>query len=401
MIELSIHEARKIAVLSQRLIGPTNKQGIRKSTIDVINQIGYVQIDTISVVERAHHHKFWSRVEGYSSKILAELERKKLVFEYWSHAASYLPIDFYRFTLPVKQELTQLERFWYPKDKKVMQSVLDRVKLDGPLMSREFEDAPIKKEKGWPAFGPIKMALQNLFMEGRLMVIGRKGFQKIYDLPERWLPNDVDTSMPSRREYIRFLIDRDLKAHGLVTLSDIGYLIKGVNREIKDEIDLQIEKNEIVKVQVKGIKNHFYTYAETLEILEVKGYRKKCRILSPFDNLIINRKRTASLFDFDYLLECYVPQKKRKFGYFGLPILWDNQLVGLIDAKVDRRTKILLIRNLEMNAKFKRFEKLSTSFLSELRRFAEFNKCQEMRVSSGCSQLAKKLNLQPVMEVVS
>lgn len=380
MIDLSKNEARKIAVLSQRLAGPVNRSGVKRTALESINQIGYVQIDTISVVERAHHHKLWSRVDGYSPTILSGLEKRKQLFEYWSHAASYLPIDTYRYTLPVKQEISKLDKFWHQKDPKEMDRVLDRVKIEGPLMSREFEEKTEKPKSGWPVWGPSKRALHDLFMEGKLMVVGRKGFQKIYDLPERWLPNDIDVSIPSKNEYIEFLVNRDLRAHGLMKASEIGYLLKGIRGEVTTALKSQLREGKVVQARIRGNDEPYFMNSNALDLLEKKGYRKRLSILSPFDNLIINRKRTNELFDFDYTIECYVPQKKRKFGYFGLLLLWGNDIIGQLDLKADRKAKLLLVRNIEFTQNFKKHDHISKPFQEELSRFMAFNQCENFSI---------------------
>jgi len=387
MIQLSKNEARKVILQCQRLAGLASRLGVRNQALNIISNIGYVQIDTISVIERAHHHNLWTRVEGYKKKIISQLEQEKKIFEYWSHAASYLPIESYRYTLPVKNDLKKKEVIWYKKNKKEMRYVLDRIKSEGSMMSRDFDFKTTQFNGSPDTWGPKKVAFFHLFMEGNLIICRREGFQKVYDTPERWLPANTDLSEPTRKEYLRFLIKRDLKAHGLMKANEFGYLLKGIKKELSAVLDEMHSVGEIKAAQIdKASEGVYYFLPESLELLEVKGYRKRLKILSPFDNLIINRKRTKELFDFDYILECYVPAKKRQFGYFGLPILWGERLIGQIDLKADRKNKDLIVRNLEFNDRRRQNEKMSKVLMRELYRLMVFNQCEKISFQKRLEQ---------------
>lgn len=387
-IELTRHEARKIILASQGLksSSQSGKSSVRLSK-ESIESIGYVQIDTISVVQRAHHHVWWSRVNNYHPELLAKLEQKeKVIFEYWSHAASYLPMIDYRFTLPFKKENKSRDKFWYRKDKKIMQFVMDRIKAEGPLMSKNFEKpAEYKSNAMWEA-PPTKQALQNLFMEGEIMVAGRQGFQKIYDLTERVLPANIDLSTPSYEDYLRHLIFRDLKAHGIVRNKDIGYLLKGHQKGIAGQINEMTDNGEVIIVKVKGKATQFFSLSSSIDLLE-KRFATKMKFLSPFDNVLINRERTSSLFDYDYTLECYTPAAKRRFGYFGLPILWNNDLIGQIDVKADRTTNCMIIRNLTIE-KSTIDEKFIHHFRKALLEFMVFNRMDWIKKETTSTDLS-------------
>ncbi|MEM7647038.1 MAG: crosslink repair DNA glycosylase YcaQ family protein, partial [Pseudomonadota bacterium] len=174
---LSLKEAQKIILQSQLLTGS------RVTPIQAIEHLGYVQIDTISVIERAHHHVMWTRCPEYQPEDLAQLVQDRKVFEYWSHAASYLPMKDYRFTLPMKKRFRSQENSWFPKNPQLMKSVLKRIKEEGPLRSIDFKRERASKTNGWWDWKPTKKALERLFMEGKLEITRREGFQKVYDLP--------------------------------------------------------------------------------------------------------------------------------------------------------------------------------------------------------------------------
>ena len=373
---LSVREAQKLVLLSQRL--PTQKVvgSAQEATLSAIEHLGYVQIDTISVIERAHHHTLYNRNSRYKSAHIQELIADKKVFEYWAHAASYLPMTDYRFTLPRKQAIASgKQKHWYKRDTKLMKSVAERIKAEGPLMAKDF-DKKGKKHGEWKT-APTKQALENLFMEGELMISKRVNFHKVYDLTERVLPSSLNTTTPTDDEYGRFLVKKYLQANGLGKLTEMTYLIKNTKPLVTQALKNMLADGEIEQIRVAD--NEYYILPESLELLSKPLARKKLNILSPFDNLLIQRKRTSDIFEFDYLLECYVPQQKRKFGYFTLPILWDGKLVARMDSKADRKEKVLNINQLTLEPGLKKTEAFAVAFNKELQSFLKFNDCQGVR----------------------
>ena len=159
-----------------------------------------MQIDTISVIERAHHHVFWTRCPKYKPSDLDSLLSSRKVFEYWSHAASYLPMKDYRYSLPLKKKFAKRKSSWFPRDPQLMRLVLKRIEKEGPLRSKDFKNSQQSKRSGWWEWKPTKKALERLFLEGKLEITRREGFQKVYDLPERVIPSSTDTSFPTKKE---------------------------------------------------------------------------------------------------------------------------------------------------------------------------------------------------------
>lgn len=358
---------------------PTPQKG-KTGTLAVIEKLGYVQIDTISVIARAHHHILWTRVPNYQPLFLQTLvENDKKVYDYWAHAASFLPMQDYQFSLYRKMEQSKSSKHWYEKNPKNMAFVLDQIKANGPLMSKDLTKGDFIKTHAW-GVPPVKQALMHLFMDGQIMVVGRQGFQKIYDLPERFLPAAVNTELPSRKEYIEHIIRRDIHSHGLIKTKSIGHLLKISIKEKQVVIDEMIQTGELIPVQIKGLAlNTYYAFKEKIEGYQPKRSTKKFHILSPFDNLVILRKRVAEIFDFKYLLECYVTEKKRKVGYFSLPLLYGTNFVGQADFKTDRKTKILWIRNLVWEPSLKKTDHLYVPFWKKLKDFMLFNGCVEVK----------------------
>ncbi|HHL32133.1 MAG TPA: winged helix-turn-helix domain-containing protein, partial [Oceanospirillales bacterium] len=365
-VNISLKQARNLLFASQKLTGHNTEPQ------KIIEHLGYVQIDTISVVARAHHHVFWSRCAKYQPSDLDELVKSRKVFEYWSHAASYLPMIEYRYTLPMKHEFKNMKNSWFPRDEKMMSAVLKRIEAEGPMRSKDFGSAK-KGTTGWWDWKPAKKALERLFMEGKLEISKRQGFQKVYDLPQRVIPPSVDISMPTEDEYHKFLIKRTLRHHGLATAHEIAYLKKKQTRTKVADILAQMHENgEVVKVSVEKIEQNYY--AEPAAIDNINKKSAKIHILSPFDNLVIQRKKLDTLFDFHYQIECYVPAAKRKYGYFSLPIFQGNQAIARIDCKADRRKKQLIINALYYEKGVNK-NSIKPKIEAKLKQFARFNDC--------------------------
>ncbi|WP_321319586.1 DNA glycosylase AlkZ-like family protein [Labilibaculum sp.] len=374
---LSIQEARKLVLLSQKL-PPAKQTGTAlEATLMAIEHLGYIQIDTISVIQRAHHHTLWNRNPCYETSHLEQLVADKKVFEYWSHAAAYLPMCDYRFSLVRKQAIARGDQnHWYDRDEKLMKLVLKRIANEGPLMAKDFEYLG-KKKMDW-ASKPAKRALEYLFMQGDLMIPNRQNFHKVYDLTERVLPEDIDTSAPLQDEYARFLITRYLQANGLGQASEMVYLLKNTKTIISNTLQEMYLNGELIQLAVDG--NSYYALADSLELLNKPLARNKLKILSPFDNLLIQRKRMQTIFDFNYQIECYVPEPKRQYGYFSLPILWNGHLVARMDCKADRKESLLHIQHLALEPAFLKTEAFALALGKELESFMQFNNCCDLKL---------------------
>ncbi|PCI40324.1 MAG: hypothetical protein COB53_01545 [Elusimicrobia bacterium] len=360
---MSLNEARRMALSPQGLF-----LGAANSALATVRKLGYVQIDTISVIERAHHHTVWTRTPGYTPGDLEQLVRSKKIFEYWWHAAAYLPIEDFRFSLPRKKALAAGEAHWFKKDKKIMRFVFDRIKAEGPLKSSDFETP--KKSGPWWGWKPAKQALEQLFQDGKLMIARREGFQKVYDLAERVLPATVDASMPTEQEFGEFLVGRTIRAHGIVNERELGYLQRPMARAaIKKALPALIESGDIREGRIHSLPGKYF-----FKKRPPKPAAPRLSLLSPFDNAVIQRRRLKELFGFDYQIECYVPKPKRNYGYFCLPILWGDRFVGRLDPKADRKSKQLLVQSLHWE---KGAPAVARAALPKaLERFAAFNGCQ-------------------------
>lgn len=381
-IELNKQQAQKLALVCQGLHKANPFGAGIKGTLNTIERLSYVQIDSISVIQRAHHHCLWTRVNNYQPEFLDQLIEQKQIFEYWSHAAAYLPIQDYRYSLPKKYAIAAGEKHWREKNPAAEKKVLERIRQEGPLQAKDFAPVGSKKGSGWWDWKPDKVALEQLFIEGELMVVARKGFQKVYDLTERVLPAGIDIKRPSEDEYNWYLVTRYLEAHGLATIGQIGYLRKGLNTRIKQTCQQMLENNELQQIEVAGMT--YFCLPNLEDLFKQSTRHSQLRILSPFDNLIIQRQRLAELFNFEYQIECYLPAAKRQYGYFCLPLLWGSEFVGRMDAKIERKTKVLHIQNLHLETvKHDEFIELFQPVLQAFMQFNGGNAIKLHKVSSN------------------
>ncbi|RZH32760.1 winged helix-turn-helix domain-containing protein [Acinetobacter pittii] len=345
-----------------------------EGSLQAIEHLGYVQIDTISVVERAHHHILWSRVPDYELSHLNSLVGERQIFEYWYHAASYLPMKDYRYALPAMMSVRNGEsRYFNRGDQHLMNEILARVRAEGKIRLRDIDNNNKKSLGNWWNTGPGRRAFEQLYMQGDLMICERNGMEKVYDLTERCLPENIDLSMPTLYEYAQYLFNNTLRAHGAFTWKQLVHLKKNDLKEtmrvvLKEQIDAGV-------VSAIKLENGQTLYVDVAAIEQKVSTDFGLKILSPFDNSLIHRDRLASLFEFDYRIECYVPAAKRVYGYFCLPILYQDELVGRVDCKAHRSIKELEVISLHLEKTVKNKELFLFELEQELKRFAAFNQC--------------------------
>ncbi|MCP4607390.1 MAG: winged helix-turn-helix domain-containing protein [Planctomycetes bacterium] len=395
---ISLKQARRIALNAQLLGSGAKLTKGKEGVAQTIERLGYVQIDTIAVIERAHHHTLWSRRADYTPEMLHELQTKdRRIFEYWGHAMSYLPMSDYRYFLAkmlnFENPKSQWAKIGIEKCGHLMKPVLERIRKEGPLGSKDFKPPPGEKRGNWWDWKPAKIALEMLFWKGDLMITERRNFQKVYDLTERVLPGHVDASIPCDDEMGQFLVRRALTANGILQEKEISkFLQPSAGRDadiqvansdvIQFSLNNLIDAGEVIPVKIAGENNDdYYALSETLN-KSTKATRKKPRvsILCPFDNLLIQRQRIKNLFGFNYSLECYVPASKRKFGYFTLSILWGENFVGRLDSKADRKNKTFIVRKLAFESTLKNLDVFLPAFAKKLVDLAHFNRCDKIQL---------------------
>lgn len=378
--ELTLTQLRFLTLESQGLTNSNPFGKGKDAVLNALERLGYLQIDTLSIVERAHHHTLWTRIPDYKTEYLDELVEERKVFEYWFHAASYLPMKDFRFALPQMLEVKQSKTHYYNADPKLMKYVVDTIREEGPKKVRDFENET-KKAGSWWSWKPTKIALERLFLQGDLMISSRNGMQKTYDLTENVLPKSINTTLPTDLEFAEYLVKTYLNAYGFTTVKQITHLKTGelIRKNVDKVLKSMLQEGTIQQINIENIPSVFVLNS----ILE-KSLTKttsSIRLLSPFDNSIIHRDRVKQFFDFDYKIECYTPKEKRQFGYFCLPILFGDTFIGRVDCKTHRKEKQFELIHLHIENQNIDIELWGEPFVKSIRQFANFNGCQSLKVT--------------------
>jgi uncharacterized protein len=311
---LTPSQARKIILHAAGLSKPAQFGRGKEAAYKVINHLGFVQLDTQYVVERAHHHMLATRVPNYRLDWLEELQTEGRIFEFLTSDAGFMPMSDFQFSLPLKKSFSERRGAMTQHQINLMNSVLDRIAREGPLMARDFDNDRVTKSKGWWDWRPSKIALEQLYLEGSLMTLRKKNFQKVYDLPLNVVPSGIDMTMPTANAFARHMIHRSLQRLGIAYANEIAWSARYVkNNKMREELKQMADEGEVCEVKIEGLKGPLYM---------LPAYRKKkvtisdeVFILSPFDVLNVFRRRLKDFFNFDYQVECFVPKAKRKNGF--------------------------------------------------------------------------------------
>lgn len=391
-MEISLETVRRMALYVQGLDGHWALPGGKEGAAQVIERLGYVQVDTISVIRRAHHHVLWTRFPDYQPAMLHELQAQdRRVFEWWTHAASYIPMRDYRYYATVMAENTMRpwRQKWVAENSELIDHVLARVRHEGALGSADFKAPESFQHSSWWGWKPDKQALEALFDAGRLLVTERRKFQRIYDLSERVLPVDVGTCKVDDSEMARFVVYRALGLLGIGRLRDLYWWRRRTKSDFLEELSVG---GEITSVTVEGFEGEqHYVMSDVLEAVMSQPVQPPLlHILSPFDNLITRRKEMEHYFGFEYRLEAYFPEAKREYGYFALPILFGTRFIGRVDTKADRKSKTLIVRKLTFEPDFTDYDEVMPFLACKLRAFAVFNDCTAVMVEDVVPDVVKE-----------
>ena len=331
-------QARRIWLHAQRLDQPAPFGGAPDAVRAAVEHLGYVQIDTIHVVERCHHQILYTRIPDYRREHLHRAQSvDKTVFEYWTHALSYVPTRDLRFYVRAMRRDWKARSAWFGVVKNGdLRKVLGRIRRHGPLTIRDIDDdVLVEKDHEWASRKPSKRALQLAFYRGVLTVSERRGMLKTYDLTTRHFGWERLPPAATERETLEYLLERALRSQGVVSLDSICFGEPGR----KPAMRRLVEARKLVPVPIEGIQHWVRPDALDIALPETDGVH----ILSPFDPLVIQRRRLKLLFDYEHRFEAYLPQEKRVFGYFTHPVLVGDEIVAVLDLKTDRlRRKLRL-----------------------------------------------------------
>lgn len=337
--------------LHQSTAAPPAKADVRQ----IIRQMHVLQIDTIHVVARSPYLVLWSRVGDYPPHWLEDLLAEGVLFEYWSHAACFLPIEDYplyrRFML---NRMTWQEKNWsrWMKDhRELVDQLIEHIRQNGPVRSADFERTDGVKGNWWN-WKDEKTALEGLWMRGDLMIAKRHNFQRVYDLRERLLPDWDDARTPPLETVYQTFVLNTVKALGVSKTAWVADYFRLPKKTVQTTLDTLVKRGELQAVPVAGWDVPGYFHPDHREVIEaaVAGHIpvSKTTLLSPFDPLVWDRARALELFSFDYKIEVYTPAPRRKYGYFTLPILYNNRLIGRLDPKAHRKDGLFEVRALHL-----------------------------------------------------
>lgn len=377
MQSISKSQARKIIL---HAAGLSRKAQFGKgidAVYQLIDHLGFVQLDTNYVVERAHHQVMWSRIPDYELSWLSELQEDGKIFEFFISDAGFIPMHDFRFSLPVKAAFALNRKPIAPTAQQLQRQVLDRIEREGPLMVGDFENDRVEASSGWWDWRPAKVALERLYLDGHLMISRTSKFQKRYDLPLNLVPIDTPQDMPGPEEFAVYVIKRTLKALGIASVKEMAWRARHVKGHlIKQELARLLANGEVLSIAVDGVKSQLYMLANQEQNPVLSG---DAFILSPFDVLNVFRHRLRDFFDFGYQIECFVPAPKRKYGYFSLPILLGETFIARMDSKADRKNKVLIVHNLHFESVTLDDESLY-KFAEVLKSFVLFNQCRDIQL---------------------
>lgn len=343
--EISLPQARRIWLHAQRLDTREPFGAGPEATRRTIEHLGYVQIDTINVIERSHHHILYSRIPSYRRAHLHQAQSiDKTVFEYWTHALAYIPTRDFRIFWPTMKAERHAPTHWYADaDEKAVLKLVRQIGRDGPLSIRDIDEEPVEKDHLWASRKPSKRVLQRGFFEGRLAISERVGMVKTYELMERHFGWNRPPAGATARQAAHYLLDRALTAQGLISGPSVMHPKLRFTPELQALVDRRVRKKELVPVLLEGEPALHYATPQALDEARAES-EPLVHILSPFDPLIIQRRRLKLFFGYDHVFEAYVPKAKRRFGYFTLPVLLGDAVVAALDLKTDRPGGRVLIQ---------------------------------------------------------
>ena len=368
-----------------------------RSVYEAISQIGAVQIDTIAVVARSHHLTLRHRVQSYNRKQLWTALRERELLEYYVHGNSFVPIEDFPYVRHCMQRFHAHGYKWLrntiPKYQDIMEKIRQRIQDEGPLTSRDFKDSE-HRSRGWWDWKPAKNALELLWWMGQIVVVDRIGFERVYDVTERAVPSEYLDKAVDIGEVWRYHLRRAVDCLVIATVNDIGdyfnFHIYSLNkrgsqkRTLAEKVHVLKQEDSIAAVEVEDDQTPHYALSDNLAFIEEVQNRGASRdrawLLSPFDNIVWDRKRVRRLFDADVRLEAYTPKAKRQFGYFAMPIIWNDRIVGRLDPKVERGTNTLILENVELTIAKKEERDALDAIQQELAAFAAFHECEQIEV---------------------
>lgn len=381
--KISLQMARNVMLAAQGLDRSPDQPAVKADVLEAVRRMYLLQIDTIHVVARSPYLVLWSRLGDYEPEWLDELLAEGALFEYWAHAACFLPIEDY--PLYRRRMLDAINHKgwpmkwavqWSQENPDIIQRVRTHLQENGAVRSADFENKN-HSSGGWWNWKEEKDALEAMLFTGEVMVARRQNFQRVYDLRERVLPSWEETAVPSSDELSRTLALRTVSALGVAFPAWVPDYFREPKRGMPERLQMLAEEGLLLRVEVEGFEGLACVHPGRIGLIEEAASGtlepRLTTLLSPFDPLVWDRNRAHELFDFDYRIECYTPAAKRRYGYFTLPILHCGQLVGRLDPKAHRAQGIFEIKALHLEPGVPVSEELVADLAAVLRRLAAWH----------------------------
>jgi uncharacterized protein YcaQ len=385
-MQLSIHSARSLLLAAQGLLHERTAPAGREDLLAAVRRMGALQIDTIHVVARSQLLVLWSRLGAFDPRWLDELLAEGALFEYWSHAACFLPIEDFRLYRPAMLRPREDGRLgaWLKQHEEVAERVLERIRREGAVRAADFERADGRKGAWWDR-KPEKHALEALYYTGVLMIARREGFQRVYDLRERVLPGWNDADLPSESEVEREMALRAVRALGVAPARWVPDYFRRPRKGSAALLRQLASEGALVEVDVPGLgPESAYVHPDHLPLANAAAegelHSAVTTLLSPFDPVVWDRARARELFGFEYRIEVYTPAAERKFGYFTMPILHRGRLAGRLCPKAHRGEGVFEVRRLHLEPGVEAAPALVQDLGRALRRCADWHGTPEVVV---------------------
>jgi uncharacterized protein len=345
MQSLSRAQARRVALAAQGFLDPRHTTPDLRTLRRTVRRTGVLQIDSVNVLQRAHYMPLFSRMGPYDTSLLdrASGRAPRRLVEYWAHVAAFMPVELWPHMQHRMRHYRDGGHPWMDGrgDRALVDNLVAEVRERGRATSRDLDDGlPRRKDHwGWN-WSETKKALEYLFLAGELAVAGRTAqFERLYDVPERVIPRAIlEQPVPTDEEAHRELVRRAAMSHGVATARDLRDYFRMPLSQVGPAIASLVEDGELLAVAVEG-RSGYYLHRDARVPRRVAARA----LLSPFDPVVWERARTEALFDFFYRIEIYVPEAKRVHGYYVLPFLLGDRIVGRVDLKSDRRAGVLRV----------------------------------------------------------
>ncbi|WP_187505344.1 winged helix-turn-helix domain-containing protein [Pantoea agglomerans] len=380
---LSLQQARHLHLAAQGLLRTPAKRAVYQDLIDCISRMSLLQIDTIHVVARSPYLVLFSRLGNYPQAWLEQALAQGELFEYWAHEACFIPRADYRL---LRHRMLSPERLgwkynaqWVAEHQQAIAELLQQIRDNGPVRAADFTHADNPKS-GWWAWKPHKRHLENLFSAGELMVTERRNFQRVYDLRSRVMPDWQDAIHGiSEAEATRQMLMNSARSLGVFRSAWLADYYRLKRAPVNNFIADAQAAGDLVAVNTEGL-GEMWLHRDYVPLLDTPLQATHSALLSPFDPVVWDRKRARELFNFDYRIECYTPEEKRKFGYFVLPILHRGQIKGRLDARMLRQAKQLEIKNIWLEEKTRVTARFLLDIRSAIERFATWQGAESVAI---------------------